>query len=148
MPVQHEMLGIAFQYPDNWTLEEQNNLPENVMATVSSPTGGFWAVGVYPSATEAADVAQSVVKSMQEEYEGLEAAEHHSTMGGHPVSGFDMDFIYLDMVNEAQVRAFTHGGNTLMIYCQAESRELATVGPVFHAMTASLVRSVFGKSQS
>ena len=52
MPLMYEKLGIAFQYPDNWELDEQDALLGEQSVAVYSPGGAFWCVAMQPGQVE------------------------------------------------------------------------------------------------
>ena len=49
MPAQFDSLGISFQYPENWTLDDSDALLGRKSITVYSPGGAFWAVVIIPA---------------------------------------------------------------------------------------------------
>lgn len=145
MPKQYDNLGIAFQYPDNWELdEEQLDLETGFLsATVFSPGGGFWSVIRHPIATEPTAAVQQAVEAIREEYDNIEITPAAETIAGVTLSGCDLAFIYLDLTNTCRVRGFRTGEATIVVFTQAEDREQLKNGPVFEAMTYSLVDSLY-----
>jgi hypothetical protein len=139
MPAKYDKLGISFQYPENWTLDEADALAGRNSVTVYSPGGAFWSVAVHPRSADAEKLARGVVNLMKEEYEELEAEEASETVGGQAATGFDMNFYYLDFTNSAQVRMLKTDRATYTVFCQGEDREFDRLQPVFRAMTASLL---------
>ena len=51
MPAKYDRDGFAFQYPDNWVLEEDpsDGLPRTVSVTAES--GAFWSLSIYDDGT-------------------------------------------------------------------------------------------------
>lgn len=142
MPREFKKLGISFQYPDNWELDEGDTRQRQRSVTVYSPGAAFWTVAAHPRGTDPAKLARAVVKAMREEYEGLEYEEIQETVAGHELVGYDLSFFFLDLTNTARVRSLRTELATYTVFCQAEDRELGQVGPVFLAMTTSLLNNL------
>ena len=139
MPLKFEKLGISFQYPDNWTLDEEDALAGRRSVTVYSPGGAFWSVAAYPRSADPARLAKAAVEAMKQEYEGLEAEETREALAGRELIGYDLNFYYLDLINTAQIRCLRTQRTTYTVFCQAEDREFDRIELVFRAMTASLL---------
>lgn len=142
MPAVFEKLGISFQYPENWKLDEEELRAGQCSVTVYSPQGGFWSVSLHPETADPARMAKAAVDAMRQEYEGLESAPASETVAGQELVGYDLNFFYLDLTNSATVRSLHVGQTTYTIFCQAEDREFDEIHRVFEAMTASLVRAL------
>ncbi len=139
MPSQFQRLGIAFQYPENWTLDESDARAGRDSVTVYSPGGAFWCVARHPSSADPEKLARGVVAAMTEEYADAEIEAIEEIVVGRELIGFDLSFFYLDLTSTAQIRGVRIGQNTYTIFCQGEDREFARVKAVFEAMTASLL---------
>lgn len=139
MPAVFDKLGIRFQYPDNWTLDETEALEGNETVTVYSPGGAFWSIVIHPHGQSPAALAEAAVKALRQEYEGIEYEPVEETIAGQHLEGWDMNFFYLDLTSTAQVRSFGTDKATYLLLCQAEDREFAEVEAVFRAMTRSLL---------
>lgn len=140
MPHTFERLGIRFQYPDNWTIDEQEALEGNGAVTVYSPEGGFWSVAVHPVSASLPSLLEAAVKAMREVYEQLDAEPVEDEIAGYDLDGFDMNFYCLDLTNTACVRGARTNNSTLVVFWQAEDREYEEILPIFRAMTTSLLR--------
>ena len=138
MPALFNKLGISFQYPDNWALDEDDALAGRKSVTVYSPGGAFWSVSVHPSSTHPLRMAKAAVEAIKEEYAELEIEEARETIAGRETVGFDLSFYYLDLVNSASVRCFRTDQATYTVFCQAEDHEFDQLHLVFLAMTTSL----------
>jgi hypothetical protein len=135
-------LGISFQYPENWTLDDSDAVLGHKSVTVYSPGGAFWSVAIHSGSAVPAKMANAVVDAMREEYEGLEAAERQDIVAGHELVGYDLNFYCLDLTNTARVRSLQIAHTTYTIFCQAEDREFERIGRVFEAMTTSLINGL------
>lgn len=140
MPQLYQKLGIHFQFPDNWTLDEQEALEGNGAVSVYSPEGGFWSVAVHPSTADLPKLLSAAVSAMREVYEQLDSEAVEETIAGQELSGYDMNFYCLDLTNTATVRGLRTGQRTLVIFCQAEDREYERIEPIFRAMSTSLLK--------
>jgi hypothetical protein len=142
MPATFNSLGISFQYPDNWTLDDSDALLGRKSVTVYSPGGAFWTVAIHSGSADPAKLAAAIVETMKQTYEGLEAEETQQTIAGRPMIGHDMAFYCLDLTNTAEVRSFRAGHTCYTVFCQAEDREFQQIRRVFLAMTTTLLTSL------
>jgi hypothetical protein len=140
MPAVFDKLGIRFQYPDNWQLDEKDALAGESSVTVYSPGGAFWSINVHAREVAPKDLVEAALKAMRQEYDELDAERVRERAAGQDLVGYDLNFYCLDLTNTALVRAVRTADATFLILCQAEDREFAEVGPVFRAITASLLR--------
>lgn len=141
MPALFNKLGINFQYPENWTLDEQEAMEGEPAVTVNSPGGAFWSVAIHPLGDDPARLTKTAVDALKQVYSELDAEEASDQIAGLEISGYDVNFYCLDLTNTAIVRGFRGEHATYVILSQAEDREFAEIEPVFRAMTASLVRN-------
>ena len=139
MPAVFEKLGISFQYPDNWSLDDKDALAGRNSVTVYSPGGGFWSISIHPHSAEPAQLASAAIDAMREEYRELEVEEAREEVAGRQMVGFDLSFYYLDLTNTAQIRCLRGEQTTYTIFCQAEDLEFRQIQMVFRAMTTSLL---------
>ena len=139
MPATYEKMGIRFLYPDNWSLDEQDALDDNPQVAVYSPGGAFWSVALHPRETDPSELAGAALRTLKSEYDDSEAEPVTEDIGGRLIDGYDLSFFYLDFTNTALIRSFRTDHNTCLILCQAEDREFDVVGPVFQAITTSLL---------
>ena len=142
MPAEFRKLGIAFQYPENWTLDQDDALAGRKSVTVYSPGGAFWTVGVHPHSADPFELAQAAVHAMSEEYTEVEVEEASEVLAGQELIGFDLNFYYLDLINTACVRCLRTDRATYAVFCQAEDREYDAIQHVFRAMTTSLLSNL------
>jgi hypothetical protein len=142
MPARFASLGISFQYPDNWTLDDSDAVLGRKSVTVYSPGGAFWSVAIQTGSAEPDKLAAAIVKTMQNEYQGLEAEPIEEETAGHELFGYDLAFYCLDLTNTACVRSFRSACTTYTIYYQAEDRDYEKLRQVFQAITLTLLNSV------
>jgi hypothetical protein len=142
MPATYDKLGVKFQYPDNWTLDEKDALEGENSVSVYSPDEAFWSLVIHPSHVDPEDLLATALKTMRKLYEELDAERAEETIAGRKLSGYDLNFYCLDLTNTALLRALRTPAASYLILCQADDRELEQVEPVFRAITASFVREL------
>ncbi len=142
MPALFDSLGISFQYPENWTLDDADAVLGRKSVTIYSPGGAFWTVAIHSASAEPAKLATAIVDTMRKEYQGLDAEEVEESVSGHDLVGYDLAFYCLDLTNTAQVRSLRVGNATYTIYCQAEDREYERIKQVFQAITITLLNGL------
>lgn len=140
MPAVYEKLGIRFQYPENWTLDEIEALEGNDAVTLYSPGGGFWSIMVHPQGAQPAELVDAALEAMREQYDDLEAESVAESVAGRDLVGYDMHFFCLDLTNTAVVRGYATEQATYVVFCQADDTEYPGVERVFQAITLSLLR--------
>jgi hypothetical protein len=142
MPAVFQNLGISFQYPDNWTLDEADALAGCKSVTVYSPGGAFWSVAVHPPTADPRKLAKAAVQAMKDEYEGVEVEDTREVLSGRELTGHDLNFYYLDLTNSAWIRCVRTELATYSIFCQGEDREFDQLREVFRAITISLLGGI------
>jgi hypothetical protein len=139
MPRVFEKMGIRFLYPDNWTLDEEEALHGNRSVTVQSPSGAFWSVVLHARSTDPAQLADAALEALRAEYQDSDFDAVTEKVGEQQIAGYDFRFFYLDFVNTAVIRGFRTPTCSCLVLCQAEDREFDAIGPVFRAITTSLL---------
>lgn len=131
--------GLAFDYPENWSVDTEDSQDRYATVTVSTPEGGFWSVSGHAPGGDPAALTRAVLGQMRKEYQDLDSEPATETVAGRALTGVDMNFYCLDLTNTAQVRTLETPDAVYLLICQAEDREWARIAPVFAAMTASFV---------
>ncbi len=160
MPAVFDRLGLCFEYPETWLLEEggqeddadeldepggdaagaaSRGADEPISVTVHSPGGAFWTVMKYRRGSDPRRYLEASVAAMREEYHDLDAAPAEESLQGHRLTGYDLNFVCLDLTNTTHIRGVKTLGSTLLIFCQADDREWERIEAVFRAMTTSLL---------
>jgi hypothetical protein len=159
MPAVYDKAGLSFEYPESWLLEEggqpddteeldspggtaaaaAGDPDEPLSVTVHSPGGAFWTVMKYRGASDPRRYLEASVAAMREEYDNLDAEPAEESVRGHHLTGYDLNFFYLDLTNTTHIRGVKTLGSTLLIFCQADDREWDRIEGVFRAITASLL---------
>lgn len=137
-----DRFGLAFDHPDNWTVETDDSEERYAAVTVYSPDGSFWAVSGHAAGGAPATLAQAVVEQMRDEYRDLDCEPGEETIEGHLLAGFDLNFSCLDLTNTAHIRTLATPAAIYLILCQADDRAWDRIAPVFEAMTTSFVAAI------
>jgi hypothetical protein len=142
VPALFDKMGIRFQYPENWALDEEDALHGEQAVSVYSPGGAFWSISLHDIGIEPKELTKTVLNAMKEGYEDFEYEPAYETVQGTDMQGYDLNFYCLDLTNTALVRGFRLPTASCVVLCQAEDREFNAVEPVFRAITASLLAGV------
>lgn len=129
--------GVKFRYPSEWELSEQRT-DEQLSITVSSPLTAFWILSLFPDCPEPDDVVQTVLDAFHEEYSEMDDYPSKERVGRRPTVARDIDFVCLDVLNLAGVRAFRTAGFTVMVLFQLTEAERDETWPILEKMTRSL----------
>lgn len=140
MPAVYEKLGIRFQYPENWSLDEKDALEGENSVAVYSPGGSFWSIVIYDASLPPSELVDAALTAMKQEYDQLDAEPVRETLAEQKLVGYDLNFYCLDLTNTALIRGIRRGDATYLIYSQADDREFADLEQVFRAITASLLQ--------
>jgi len=137
MVAQFEDGGIRFKYPENWTLEREDN--ENGWTiSLQSPETAFLMLCLREDVPTTDQLADSALAALREEYPELEADERIDSLAGQPAVGHDIRFFSLDLTNTCWTRSFYTAQGTILLLCQFNDLELEKNEPVLRAICASL----------
>ncbi len=140
MPAVFEKLGIRFDYPENWQLDESDALGGSGTISVVSPVGAFWSITVHERGLSPQSLVDGALSAMRQEYDNLDAEPIDESMLGHDLVGYDLNFFCLDLTNTAYVRSYCTDRGTYLLLAQVEDRDLKPLADVFRAITTSLLR--------
>ena len=140
MPATYAKDGTLFEYPESWRIDTEEAGDDADTVTVYSPGGAFWSVRFEEEQREPEELVQTALDAMREEYRDLDAEPVRELVGNAELTGVDVNFYCLDLLNTALIRAVRTGRGTCFILCQAEDREFDQLEPVFQAITTSLLR--------
>jgi hypothetical protein len=130
--------GIAFRYPENWTLEREDH-ESGWTVSVQSPDTAFLIVTFDADAPDIATMADSALESLRAEYPGLEAEPQVESIAGQPAVGHDVHFFSFDLTNTAGIRSFRAEDGTVLVLWQFNDLEQDRSEPVLKAIRASIV---------
>ncbi len=110
--------GVRFEYPPHWELEVSDQGEVRTVA-VQDPDGlGFALITTDQSCPDPAEVSESALEAMRDEYADLESTPVLETIGDHAATGHDLEFFALDMTNEAVIRCFRTPRRTVLAFGQ------------------------------
>jgi hypothetical protein len=134
-----EKFGLRVPYPENWVVEDCPDplWPESV--SIQTPEGAFWSLSIHPLTSDLKQLASTVLETMLGEYQDVEVLSVDETAAGTHLLGFNLTFYCLDLLVQAQLRAFSAAGRSYIVLCQGEDREFDRQAQVFAAMTLSVV---------
>ncbi len=110
--------GVRFEYPKDWALEVTE---DGALATVDlqHPEGvAFVLVSVDLTCPDSGEVADSVLETMREEYPDLDADPTEEIVDDRFISGYDVQFLSLDLSNTARIRCFRTLHRTILVFGQ------------------------------
>lgn len=110
--------AVRFAYPKNWFVQEAPWTSDSKAITVNNPDGYFWMISVFPAGTDPDAAAKEVLHSMRREYNQLEDTPTHRIVADHFLTGYEMNFFYLDLVNTAVVLSLETEERSYVIYWQ------------------------------
>ena len=128
--------GIAFQYPGNWTLEEEHD-DESWAATVNSPGTAFLIASLRPDNQTPAQVVDETLGALKAEYKELDAEPVTETISGYPAVGYDIDFITVDTTITAWSRCVSLTEGNLLVIGQVSEFDRQMYEDVLKAMLGS-----------
>ena len=131
-----ERSGIAFQYPQNWTLDDEADGADWV-ATVQTPGTALMMV-TYREDAEPAELGDETVEALREEYPELDAEVTVEALAGQTAIGYDIDFITLDSPVTAKVRVLQAAEGALLIFWQVADKDREHYEALLEAVTSSV----------
>jgi hypothetical protein len=142
---EYDRYRIYIAYPENWHLEENDIESADGSISISNDNGAFWLLKMYPIGTNPDDIAREAVETMQSEYENIEVERFDKIFFDKTVTGFDMTFFYLDLMNIAKVLCFVKDGFTMAVFWQTGNQLIISnaddvpIEDVLEAVTYSML---------
>jgi hypothetical protein len=134
----YEDHGVRFEYPSDWEVEVTDEGLEAIVA-VQEPGGlAFVLVTIDQSGSDPADVAETALEAMREEYPDLDTVPVLETIGAHGVTGHDVEFFALDIANAASIRCFNTPRRTVLFFGQWTELGDNNLADIIRAMFSSL----------
>lgn len=139
--------GVRFAYPESWQLTREGEEAGVVVLTVSGDGTSFWTLAIYPGTISAVELVESAVAAFREEYEEADVYPISGSLCGFSCEGRDVEFVCLELLNTASLRAFETPGFTAVVLSQGTDHELRETRPVLEAITSSLALTMPGLPQ-
>jgi hypothetical protein len=147
MDTTYQSHGVTFRYPGEWELTEEQT-DEQLSITVSSPLTAFWTLILFPDCPEPEDVVETALEAFHQEYSEMDEYPSQARVGRRATIGRDIDFVCLDVLNLARVRAFRTTGFTALVLFQLTEAEQDETGPILEMITRSLSLPSPGKGEA
>ena len=147
---EYDDLGVRFIYPSNWFVQTETWDKGTYGITVDSPEGSFWSLAIYPKGVDLDAAAKQILGTLDAEYEEMDQAEVKRYVADRVLTGYEVNFFYLDLTSTALVLKFEDENRGYVVYWQTCDR-LALTGEnlsrsdVFDAMTHTLVSNLTGQ---
>ena len=129
--------GVQFRFPSFWELSEESAGNE-LTITVSSPETSFWSLTLIRDKPRPEDVIKSAVAALREEYDELDDYASQVKLCGRDSVACDHEFVCLEMLNSAYLRAFRTDDFSALIYYQGTDQELAETRSILESISSSL----------
>lgn len=132
--------GVRFRYPAEWEVSEQRD-GSQLSITVSSPQTSFWTVTLLADRPDPDDIVAAALDAFEDEYDELDVYPAKARVCRRTTVARDIDFVCLELLNVARVRAFRTENFTVMVLYQGTDGEFDEMGPLLEQMTKSLTVS-------
>jgi len=129
--------GVVFVYPEGWDLSREEH-GTDVTWHLQTDGSAFWSLTLLASRPTAEDALEAVLDAFRQEYPDLDIYTGPDLALPGPVAGCDLDFVYVDLVNSARIRAEATSAFTAIVIYQGEDREVAQYREQFEAISRSL----------
>ncbi|MEC9008848.1 MAG: hypothetical protein VX877_06265 [Planctomycetota bacterium] len=130
--------GVRFAFPESWELTREDEEPGVVMLSVTGDGTSFWTLALYTGVTAASQLIETAVDAYREEYEEVDVYPVEGSLCVFPCEGCDVEFVCLELINTASLRAFETPGFAAVVLYQGTDHELRETRSVLEAITSSL----------
>ncbi|MCA9097395.1 MAG: hypothetical protein KDA36_03380 [Planctomycetaceae bacterium] len=129
--------GVRFQFPSDWGVQEQSQENE-LLITVSSQETSFWSLGLFFELPSPEHVVQTVLRALEDDYPEIDIYESQSVVLDQKGVSCDVEFVCMELINSAWIRAFQTPRFTALVMYQSTDYELESALPILEAITNSL----------
>lgn len=137
MQQEYSRHGIRFHYPGEWEVSEQRD-GQQVSITVASPHTSFWTVTLCADRPDPNDIVAAVLDAFEQEYDELDVYPTKARICRRAAVARDIDFVCLELLNVARVRAVRASRFTVMVLYQGTDSEFGEMEPLLEKITRSL----------
>ena len=127
-------------YPENWTLSETDEDPDNPGISLESPEGSLMIIQWFRHLVAPQKLLEDMVKGLRVQYEDLETADCERQIGDITAIGQEAMFYCLDFLVQSRLLVLDTASHRIAVMCQAESRQFGKTEPVFDAILTGLVK--------
>lgn len=129
--------GVEFDYPEGWELEVAEGEGEVTISVANGETS-FWSLRLMFDPIPVDEVLQTALAAFREEYGDLDEYAVSEELCDHPAVGMDIEFVCMELINTAGLRAFRTDKFTAFVLFQATDVELSETRAVLEAISVSL----------
>ncbi len=129
--------GVRFSYPANWELAE-DNFPNEHRITIDNGSTSFWSLTLYFERPTPEQLVESASEAFREEYDEIDFYEAQACLCRGRTIARDVDFVCLEFVNSAFLRAFETDEFTALVLYQETNQSLRENRPILEQITNSL----------
>ena len=129
--------GVRFRYPPYWELNEEKS-EQQISVTVASAETSFWSLSLFFDRPLSEDLLESAVEVFRDEYEECDIYPTESVVCHRTSVARDAEFVCLELVNSAFLRAIETNQFTALILYQGTDTELQETKEMLEEITASL----------
>ncbi len=129
--------GIRFLYPEDWEID-QGETDDCRTITVSSSETSFWCLSLFQPGTPSGDVLRAAAAAFEEEYDDVDVSVATGQLFGTAAEGLDVEFVCLELVNTATLRALESDDFTALVLYQGTDHELEATRALLEGITSSL----------
>ena len=133
--------GISFRYPEDWELSVQQQEQE-IAIIVDSPDTSFWGLTLFFNCPRAEDVVETALRTFQEEYDEIDIYPSAAQICERRTIARDLQFVCVDLINSAFLRAFETDRFTALVLFQATDNELDKTLPLLERLCRSMVYNI------
>ncbi len=130
--------GVRFAYPAQWELTEEHQ-PGQITIAVNNSETTSWNLCLLAQCPPPRDVLAAAAAAFRDEFPELDEYEvERDVIGGVEAIGKDLEFVCLELLNTAMLRALQTDHCTILLWWQGTDTELENTRPLLDAITASL----------
>jgi len=132
-----ESHGIRFRYPGFWEINVEET-PDEFSVTVESENTTFWSLTLIFDRPNPLEIIEASLDIFREEYDEIDVYEKEVELCDLPAVSRDIEFVCLELVNSAFLRAFQTNRFTALVLFQGTDRELVESKEILEAISESL----------
>ncbi|MDO5113279.1 MAG: hypothetical protein Q4E67_02780 [Planctomycetia bacterium] len=133
--------GFYLEYPDHWEPIFESEVGSDVLS-FTSESGSFWSLSRLFTWVDQEELLVSLVEDLCSQYKDCEVKPVVETIGEVVLTGMDIDFFYLDFPCTIQVRAYTTGMSSYILYIQTAETGDVSEGENFRSLTESWLKNI------
>lgn len=135
----YERHGIRFRYPESWELTEESGENE-ISITVSPHDSLFWSLVLRVDHHDPQELLEAALDAFRSDIQDTDVDVYPAEVdsGSGETIGCDVEFISLDFVIGASLRAFRTAHLSGIVLYQGTDEELKQTRDVLEAISASL----------